>query len=549
MKIVLSKKTTGRGSLVFFLGAFLALLFLSESPQVQAATSYPAQVLDLANWKVTLPTGKSGSPIEFIQPALATCNVDPYFHANATADAVVFRAPVNGVTTSNSGYPRSELREMKNNGADNASWSTTSGTHTMFIDGAITAVPKTKKHIVFGQIHNADDDVIVVRLEYPKLFVDINGKTGPTLDANYTLGKRFTVKFVAESGKISVYYNGSQTASYSMEKSTSGCYFKAGAYTQSNCSKESDCSSNNFGEVVIYKLALNGQVIVPAPTPTPIPTPTPTPTPTPELSLINSLIFEAEAGTIATPMQIKDDAVASGEKYIVQTDATGTGSATYAINVPSAGKYQLNVKAISPNGSSNSFTYKLDSGLSKDWILPDTLKTWTWVNGSVFDLTQGTHTFEIKTRETNTQLDVFEFKSVTESDPGIVTVDGTVPFEAESGVASGGMRILTDDATASGGKYVKANSSGSVNYQFKIPVAGTYRLAGWIKTLNGSSDSFSFSLDGKSSATWTLAYPKLSWTYDVDDGHAFPLTIGNHTLSLKYREIGAKIDKIVLVKQ
>jgi len=124
-----------------------------------------------------------------------------------------------------------------------------------------------------------------------------------------------------------------------------------------------------------------------------------------------------------------------------------------------------------------------------------------------------------------------------------------VPFEAESGVASGGMQVLTDDATASGGKYVKANSSGSVNYQFNIPVAGTYRLAGWIKTLNRSSDSFSFSMDGKSSVTGTLAYPKLSWTYDVDDGHAFPLTIGTHTLSLKYREIGAKIDKIVLVKQ
>jgi hypothetical protein len=419
MKIVLSKKTTGSGSLVFFLGAFLALLFFAESPQVQAATTYPSQVLDLANWKVTLPTGKSSSPTEFLQPALATCTVDPYFHANATADAVVFRAPVNGVTTSNSGYPRSELREMKNGGADNASWSTTSGTHTMFIDGAITAVPKTKKHIVFGQIHDANDDVIVIRLEYPKLFVDINGKTGPTLDAKYTLGKRFNVKFVAEGGKISIYYNGNQTASYSMSKSTSGCYFKAGAYTQSNCSKESDCSSNNFGEVVIYKLALNGQVVIP---PTPPVTPPVAPPVTPPV----------------TPPAIT---------------------------------------------------------------------------------------------------------------PSPVVIDGTVPFEAESGVASGGMRVLTDDATASGGKYVKANSSGSVNYQFKIPVAGTYRLAGWIKTLNGSSDSFSFSLDGKSSVTWTLAYPKLSWTYDVDDGHTFPLTIGTHTLSLKYREIGAKIDKIVLIKQ
>lgn len=241
----------------------MALLFLFQNQKAEAACSYPAQVLDISNCKQTLPVGKSGKPKEVTQPALATYTSDPFFKANATCDGVIFRAPVNGVTTSNSGYPRSELREMTNGGKDNAKWSTTSGTHTMFIDEAITAVPKKKKHVVAGQIHGADDDLIVVRLEFPKLFIDINGKTGPTLDAKYTLGKRFTVKFVAEGGKVKIYYNGSQNPIYTLNKSTSGCYFKAGAYTQSNCSKESDCSSNNFGEVVIYNLSLNGQVIIP----------------------------------------------------------------------------------------------------------------------------------------------------------------------------------------------------------------------------------------------------------------------------------------------
>ncbi len=249
----------------------MALLFLFQSQKVEAACNYPAQVLDISNCKQTLPIGKSGSPKEITQPALATYTSDPFFKANATCDGVIFRAPVNGVTTSNSGYPRSELREMTNGGKDNAKWSTKSGTHTMFIDQAITAVPKKKKHVVAGQIHGADDDLIVIRLEFPKLFIDINGKTGPTLDAKYTLGKRFTVKFVAEGGKVKIYYNGSQNPIYTLSKSTSGCYFKAGAYTQSNCSKESDCSSNNFGEVVIYDLSLNGQVIIPKTGTTPPP--------------------------------------------------------------------------------------------------------------------------------------------------------------------------------------------------------------------------------------------------------------------------------------
>ena len=126
----------------------------------------------------------------------------------------------------------------------------------MYIDQAITSVPKKKKHVVAGQIHDSEDDVIVIRLEYPKLFVDINGKNGPVLDSNYTLGKRFTVKFVAENGKINVFYNGSKDPVYSLSKKGSGYYFKAGAYTQSNCSKESVCDGGNYGEVVIYDLAV-----------------------------------------------------------------------------------------------------------------------------------------------------------------------------------------------------------------------------------------------------------------------------------------------------
>lgn len=223
---------------------------------VSTVCTYPSQILNLANWKETLPTGSAKKPTEIKQAMLATYTENPYFKPNSECDGVIFRAPVNGVTTSGSGYPRSELREMSPNGKNLASWATTSGTNSMFIDQAITAVPKTKKHIVAGQIHDADDDVIVIRLEYPKLFIDINGKTGPTLDPNYTLGKRFTVSFVASNGQIKVFYNGSANPAYVMKKAGSGNYFKAGAYTQSNCSKEKDCSNENYGEVIIYKLSV-----------------------------------------------------------------------------------------------------------------------------------------------------------------------------------------------------------------------------------------------------------------------------------------------------
>lgn len=230
----------------------------TPSPPAGECT-YPAQLIDLTNWKVTLPFGSSGSPTEVRQPALSTFSIDPFFMVNAACDGVQFRAPVNGVTTGGSNYPRSELREMKNNGGSNASWSTTSGIHTMIFEQAITAVPLIKKDVVTAQIHDSSHDIIAIRLRYPKLYITVGDSTGPTLDANYILGKRFTVKLEAGGGKIKIYYNGSSTPAYTLSKKKSGLYFKAGAYTHSNCSIEASCSDDNYGEVQIYNLVVMHQ--------------------------------------------------------------------------------------------------------------------------------------------------------------------------------------------------------------------------------------------------------------------------------------------------
>lgn len=230
----------------------------TQAPQPPGAATYPSQVLNLAAWKLTLPSGSAEDPTEIKQPELTNYMNDPWFVVTG-GNAVRFRAPVNGVTTNGSDYPRSELREMTSDGEDGASWSSTSGTHTMFLDQAITAVPQTKKHVVAGQIHDSSDDVIVIRLEYPKLFIDVNGEDGPTLDANYTLGKRFNVKFEVSNGQTRIYYNNSASPVFTHSQSYSGAYFKAGAYTQSNCDRESSCSSSNFGEVVIYKATVSHQ--------------------------------------------------------------------------------------------------------------------------------------------------------------------------------------------------------------------------------------------------------------------------------------------------
>jgi hypothetical protein len=216
---------------------------------------YPADVLNLKDWYIGLPIGEEEKPLNIRQPQLATYMIDPWFRATPDCTAVQFRAAVNGVTTSGSNYPRSELREMTNSGQTMASWSSTSGTHTMVIDQAITAVPKQTPNIVAGQIHDADDDVSVFRLEGKKLYIT-DGDTKHTLVTdNYVLGTRFQAKFVVSDGQIKAYYNGVLKATLS--KSFTGGYFKAGAYTQANCEKSSPCSDSNYGEVKIYGLTVS----------------------------------------------------------------------------------------------------------------------------------------------------------------------------------------------------------------------------------------------------------------------------------------------------
>lgn len=214
--------------------------------------SVPGRLLDLREFKLTLPIGPPRKATEVEQPALATFAHETFFHLNADGTGVVFRAPCGGSTTKGSGYPRSELREMTDGGRRKAAWSTTNGRHRMFIRQAITHTPDRKPHVVAGQIHDGDEDVLVIRLEGRKLFVDHNGNDGPVLTDNYKLGDVFTVQMIAEAGRVRVYYNGAEEPVDDYPVRTNGCYFKAGCYTQSN-PKKGDVSEA-YGEVVVYEL-------------------------------------------------------------------------------------------------------------------------------------------------------------------------------------------------------------------------------------------------------------------------------------------------------
>ncbi|MGO4425532.1 polysaccharide lyase family 7 protein, partial [Streptomyces sp. MCAF7] len=175
------------------------------------------------------------------------------FRVNAECDAVRFRAAVDGVTTGGSSYPRAELREMTDNGEEEASWSTTEGTHTLVVKEAFLALPNDKPQLVGAQVHGGDDDVTVFRLDGSKLYItDGDDSRHHLVTDDYALGTEFEAKFVARDGKINVYYNGHRETTISHDGDTN--YFKAGAYTQANCGNSDPCDSDNYGEVQISSI-------------------------------------------------------------------------------------------------------------------------------------------------------------------------------------------------------------------------------------------------------------------------------------------------------
>jgi hypothetical protein len=222
----------------------------AEPPRAQGAATKPGDLLDLANWYLTLPIGPEGDPDSIDQPELLDYRSD-WFDLTPDGTGVVFRAPAGGVTTKNSKYARSELREMR--GEEKAAWSNTEGVHTLESRQAITKVPPVRPEVSATQIHDGGDDVMQIRLEGSTLVAQYaDGAEQVVIDPAYRLGTPYDLRIVAADGRITVFYNGEQRAE--IQRSGSSWYFKVGAYTQSN--PERGDHPDALAEVVVYSLRI-----------------------------------------------------------------------------------------------------------------------------------------------------------------------------------------------------------------------------------------------------------------------------------------------------
>ncbi len=246
----ISGRTAGiaAGTVALALGAAVTL-GLSSAGAASAAVSphlsttvAPGGNFNLSVWELQLPIGSTGSPTTISPSQLEGSNgfQDKYFFTNTTDGSMSFFDPEKGVTTANSKFPRSELREMNSNGTP-AGW-TPPGTHTLTATVKATAIPD---HVAVGQIHlgeNSGSTKPLLELFYYKngnVVLAIEQTPAGGNEVLHTVGnvpngtKWNYVISLTNNSVIGLNLNGTNHT-FTMPSSFNGLpmYFKAGDYDQ-----------------------------------------------------------------------------------------------------------------------------------------------------------------------------------------------------------------------------------------------------------------------------------------------------------------------------
>ena len=254
------------------LAIILSLSFGTPAAALDASLP-PSDNFDLANWKLTLPSGSE------IQPWLLSSGwtMDRVFYTHPTSGGMVFRCPNLAGTTANSSYSRTELREMLDPAAgtksDANNWTMAQGglmKARLKVD-RVSTTGETRKvgRVIIGQIHGEEHEP--VRLYFHKkpgeargrIYIASENTSGSTFwssdivsnkdGGGIALGELFTYVIALEGTRLEVEirrdkgtvvntYIKSIDAGYAGEN----LYFKAGVYNQNNTGSSSDYAQATF---------------------------------------------------------------------------------------------------------------------------------------------------------------------------------------------------------------------------------------------------------------------------------------------------------------
>ncbi|MFF9408600.1 polysaccharide lyase family 7 protein [Streptomyces anandii] len=203
----------------------------------------PGGNFDLSTWQLQEPVGSPGSPTTIPSSRLRGAHgyQDAYFYTDTRDGAMTFWAPEKGVTTPNSHYARSELRETNRDGSP-ANWAL-GGSHRL---SATLRVVSVTSNVCVGQIHlgtggsstkpllelyyHANGDIVLGTENSP------SGGQTPHPVGHVPVGKTWSYTIAVSGGDtIDLTVNGS-TTHYSVPSSFKQYkqYFKAGSYNQSS---------------------------------------------------------------------------------------------------------------------------------------------------------------------------------------------------------------------------------------------------------------------------------------------------------------------------
>jgi len=222
-------------------------------------------MIDLNTWNLTIPVGEPATTIN--TPMLAGGYQDDYFQ-NING-VLFFWAPVDGTTTKNAKYPRSELRETFADGTRRNWKYQDADNNSLDATLKVTQVPSTGK-IVIGQIHNVEGDDPPIKVQYQYSASDKTGKivaiyrTKPGVDSvsvtirnGVAMNQSFSYSIrLTRAGTLAVYTKVNSVSERWTTKldptwGAQTMYFKAGSYVQDNIGDNTEAGAVQFNQLKI----------------------------------------------------------------------------------------------------------------------------------------------------------------------------------------------------------------------------------------------------------------------------------------------------------
>lgn len=226
-----------------------------------STTVAPGGNFNLSVWELQEPVGSPGAPRRIVPAQLegAKGYQDSYFYTDKNDGAMTFWAPEKGVTTPNSNFARSELREMNSDGSD-AEWKL-AGSHQL---QATLRVVSVTNHVCVGQIHlgtGGSSTKPLVELYYYNngniVFGEEDSPSGGQTEhqiANVPVGTQWSYTIAVSGGNTIVLTVNGKTTKYAIPSSFDqyNMYFKAGSYNQSSSN-----STTKGARVAFYALSVH----------------------------------------------------------------------------------------------------------------------------------------------------------------------------------------------------------------------------------------------------------------------------------------------------